>query len=78
MPARAEACSAVVDQIRECIGIHSQDVEAALADTDVMLDQQVDQFVAIDERDRGGASREGGFLGAFRKPRGGDDGPADF
>ena len=53
--------------IGERIRVDRQHLERALADADAVLDQQVDELVAVNERDRRGAAGEGGFLRALRE-----------
>lgn len=43
-------------QVGERIGVDGEHPEDALADADAVLGRQVDEFVAVDERDRGSAA----------------------
>lgn len=62
--------------IRKSGGIYFEEFDGAFADADGVFNEEVDEFVAVDEGDGGGAGGECGFDGAAGEIGGGDDGAA--
>ena len=62
-------CSIVFIDGSNCVRVDFQQFYRPLADADAVFDEEVDQLLAIDKRDRGGSRSEGGILGALREPR---------
>lgn len=56
-------CLNIPFQVGERVRVDGEHLEGALADTDSMRDQEVDEFVAVDECDRGRPAGEGRLFG---------------
>ena len=57
--------------------VNSEHFESLLADTDVVLDQEINELVAVNECDRRGPAFKRGFLGTFRELGSRNDGSSD-
>ena len=69
--------SAIHADYAECLRVHLQRPGRPLASADAGLEEEVDQFVAVDESEGGGVPREGSIPRALCGPGGCDDGPVD-